>query len=229
MLAGLTVAGPVAANGESTTTTTTVAPTTTTTTVVVDTGSDILNPIASNGGLTAGRAKATLDGANVPVSLSTNGATKTVKGEGFEMSLSGLDQNRRSIDLDANDAVRLVPGGLARVAVDGFAPGTEVFVYLLSDPVLLGMYIPNAEGRFGARMVMPDDIEPGVHTVQVNGFTTDGKVRSLNLGVVVSDGVVTSDTLPATGADSFPLSGLALMVLALGAMVLVSRRRLVQG
>jgi LPXTG-motif cell wall-anchored protein len=57
--------------------------------------------------------------------------------------------------------------------------------------------------------------------VQANGFTNDGKVRSMNLGVVVP---ALDVRLPATGTNTLG-AAMALLLAAAGAVVLLAGRR----
>lgn len=56
----------------------------------------------------------------------------------------------------------------------GFAPGAAMGVTLQSDPVSLGQVTADASGRFEAGFKAPVKLEPGIHTVTLDGMTADG-------------------------------------------------------
>jgi uncharacterized delta-60 repeat protein len=86
----------------------------------------------------------------------------------------------------------------ALVAGEGFMPGTRADVWLFSDPVLLGSAIINTDGTFsGFVPVDASTVGVGAHTLQLQAVSTDGYVRSLNVGIIVAS-PETSGTLPAT-------------------------------
>jgi hypothetical protein len=178
-------------------------------------------PISPNAGLQAGSSLVTLDGVEVPVVLTREANTVTLTGDGFGMSLIGLDQNQTAGSLDADGNLILEAGGYARVAGNGFAPNTDVMVYLFSDPVGLGTVPTDETGSFDALLPVPADTPAGPHTVQANGFTRDGQVRSMNLGVVVP---ATELRLPATGSGRHG-AVLALLFATLGTAGLLAGRR----
>jgi phosphodiesterase/alkaline phosphatase D-like protein/outer membrane protein OmpA-like peptidoglycan-associated protein len=67
----------------------------------------------------------------------------------------------------------------------GFLPNSEVRVYLFSDPKLLGIVMTDANGNFTSSLPLPDGLEIGEHTLQVDGYTPDGLIRSANLLVLM--------------------------------------------
>jgi outer membrane protein OmpA-like peptidoglycan-associated protein len=67
----------------------------------------------------------------------------------------------------------------------GFQPNSEVRLYLLDNSLFLGAVATDASGSFSGTVPLPAGIRVGRHTLQVNGLTPDGQVRSLSLGVLV--------------------------------------------
>ncbi|TFB74185.1 hypothetical protein E3O06_07205 [Cryobacterium glaciale] len=150
------------------------------------------------------------------------GTGVTVTGADFSVSLAGLAPDDSALPVDANGIVTLQSDAKARVSGAGFAPNSELRVYLFSTPVLLGTLTTNAAGAFSATFPMPAGVAVGNHTVQVRGFTTGGAVRELNLGVRVI-----GPQLASTGVDAGIVLGSSLALLVLGAgATLVARRRL---
>jgi len=183
--------------------------------------SDPLAPVVVETQL--GDVSATEGGRPVAVSITRNADRDGVVmvGPDFTLNLSAATAGGTPQYLDESGNLILSTTGTVTVAGEGFKPLSEVKVYLFSTPVLLGTATTDAAGAFAANFPLPDGIEPGVHTVQVNGFAPSGEVRSLSLGVRVS-----SPALASTGADAFPLvAGGALLLLAgASALAFASRR-----
>ncbi len=115
-----------------------------------------------------------------------------IEGSDFTMRLTGLDAVGSSLGLTSDAALILQPDNTSSVSGTGFRPGTDVQVYIFSTPRLLGTVSTDANGNFAGSVPIPRDLEFGRHTLQVNGYTTDGQVRSLSLGVVLQAPKLTS-------------------------------------
>ncbi len=227
----------------STTTTTTAAPTTT---VTPTTAPPITPPISPpptgppagsatapdapvplpDGELprpAAGQAVLMIDGRLEPVTVSTssNPAGVTVTGDGFTMTIAGVDAQGNRLPLTANGNVQVEPGRYVRVAGTGFAPGSTVEVWLFSTPIHLGRLGVGSDGTFTGQLQIPLDVPVGVHTLQANGMTVDGAERSVSLRVEVDPAAAT--TLAFTGgSDPRVALVVALLLLVMGAAMLVS-------
>ena len=70
------------------------------------------------------------------------------------------------------------------ISGSGFRPLSAIKVYLLPD-VIVGEVVTDASGLFDARLSMPANIPVGVGTLQMDGFTPDGIVQSVSIGVAV--------------------------------------------
>jgi hypothetical protein len=91
--------------------------------------------------------------------------------------------------------------------------------------VFLGTLSTNGDGAFEGSLPVPNEIAPGIHTIQANGFATGGEVRSINLGVNVQSAQVvfsspvyngpivlsmTPGRAPTTGGSEIYLNGIRL-------------------
>lgn len=211
----------------TTTTTTTVPPTTTAPTPVPDDASGALPA------LQPGESSVTENGVVTAVATVIENATDLVlRGDGFELRLAGDCTGSCTVQTDASgrQVIQLESNGAARVAGLGFKPGTPVYVWLFSTPTFLGELTVNADGTFSGSVPLTN-VDTGTHTLQVNGTSVDDKPRTANLGVVVAPAVAPAPAeppLPTTGqGTSGFLWGLGL--LAVGCLLLVSRRRPVLG
>ena len=155
-----------------------------------------LGPVtnASNSGFPAsgvapGTGVLIVDGEKVPVTVQPDARDEKqleVTGPGFTMSLAGLNAQGKPLGLTSDGALILEPDRTAAVAGTGFQPNTLVYLYLFSEPRFIGTVETDANGTFNGRVPLPADIADGRHTLQSNGFTPDGAVRSLSLGVVLA-------------------------------------------
>jgi alpha-tubulin suppressor-like RCC1 family protein len=144
--------------------------------------------------------------------------------DGFELRLTGVCEGRgcRIETLaDGRQVLRLQVGGSAFTEGTGFLPGSQVDIWLFSEPRYLGELTVRADGTF-AGTVEIGGVAPGEHTLQVNGLGRSGVQRSVNLGVVVdqSDGA----TLPRSGGSPGAVLILAAALFALGVLTLTRRR-----
>lgn len=135
---------------------------------------------------------------------------QVVPNEGLKVTHSDNWSMALQLEAEAGDIAQSGPSGArleviqdagALVGGEGFMPGTRADVWLFSDPVLLGSAIITADGAFtGFVPVYASTVGIGEHTLQVQAVSTDGYVRSLNIGVIVA-GPEMSGTLPVTGSD----------------------------
>lgn len=66
----------------------------------------------------------------------------------------------------------------------GFKPGSEVQLWMLPN-TLVGTISVDASGKFAGKVDIPKLLSLGGNTLQANGYTTDGVVRSVSLGIDV--------------------------------------------
>ena len=103
----------------------------------------------------------------------------------------------------------LVQQGTFSTGGTGFLPGSEVRIWLLSSPVLLGTVRVDANGSFSTDLLIPGSIGAGRHTIQVNGLSPSGQLRSTSLGVqVVKTTTLTSTVLFDADSPAITLSAL---------------------
>ena len=123
-------------------------------------------------------------------------------------------------------SITISPSGTAEASGLGFQPGSTVEVWIFSDPRLLGTTTVLDDGSFSVSLVIPIDLDVGPYTIQVNGRLANGRERSSNIGITVSEITIPEQLLPSTGTSSHALP-FVIIGLALGAnlVLLASRRR----
>lgn len=78
-----------------------------------------------------------------------------------------------------------VPGGDIEITGEGFLPGSDVKVYFLSDPVLLGTAAVASDGSVSGSFALPSDATDGIHQIVVVGFDMGGSILTLSAQIDV--------------------------------------------
>lgn len=182
-------------------------PTPTTTTTVAPS----LDPVIPRTPPTQGGGTATEGREPVVISIAPNQQTGTVTVIGPGWSLNFQATNT------AGGAPQVLPDGtLLLNQLDtflsngfGYQPGSLVYVWLFSTPTLLGTVRVDASGSFSTTLPIPSSIGAGRHTIQVNGLSPTGQLRSASLGVrVVKTTTLTRTVLFDANSAAITLSAL---------------------
>lgn len=104
----------------------------------------------------------------------------------FEMTIGGdcptcgvtQQSNKYVLGLEQSAGVRV--GGY------GFAPQSQINVFVSSTTRLIGSFKADGDGAFLGSVAVPSNLDNGNHTIQVSGFTADGVIRSVSVGVTVA-------------------------------------------
>lgn len=135
-------------------------------------------------------------------------------GDGWQVALEAADSAGAPLRIDDSGNIILNRDRFVQFSGSGFAPGSIVKVWLFSDPTEVSEVIADASGNFVGEAQLPEGIPVGQHTVQLNGLTENGQLRSVSLGVVVEPVGVVPTPVP------FDFSGLMNMLWILAAGVL---------
>ncbi|HSK23017.1 MAG TPA: S-layer homology domain-containing protein [Egicoccus sp.] len=126
-------------------------------------------------------ASALGEGRSVPaehvVSLSTDDTT---------LVLAGADGVGNPTAPSDDGVLRAPQGGGFGTVVSGLVPGSPGQVVIASDPQLLGTFVVDADGVFKGQVAIPTGLDPGDHTLIVNGRGVRGEV-TLMLGITVDE------------------------------------------
>ena len=127
----------------------------------------------------------------------------------------------------AGSSDKVTAGKTMVVSGTGYQPGSTVTFLIYSEPQVLTTVVADPSGNFTVTVTVPAGLAPGQHTLVASGTDTLGNQRFTTLTVTVSaSGVATTAaTLAYTGADVLlpAIGGLA--AVAIGAGLIVVRRR----
>lgn len=143
--------------------------------------------------------------------------------------------NQQCDPSQAKLTVTVMPqGGSTHGTACGFTPGEAVDAFAHSDPVYLGTVTAAADGTVAGTFDIPMSVQAGQHTFEYIGRTS-GNVASASFSVIAVAAGSGGGTLGAggsgggglafTGADIAAMVLAALVLLAIGALILVSVRR----
>ena len=194
------------------TTTTTTEPTTTTTeeatTTTTEATTTTVVPVPDGNGnlpeLEPGDTGVTDDGEAVEVAVNVidDSEIEILSNDGVVLRVAGDCGDPCQVVTGSNGKPHLVmeDTGQVRVFGEGFLPGSPVHVWIFSASTHLGSATVAPDGTFDK--LLDVSVDPGEHTLQVNGTTVSGAARSANLGLIVNAGSG-SGQLANTGANTW--------------------------
>ncbi|HEU4808010.1 MAG TPA: hypothetical protein VFT01_07085, partial [Homoserinimonas sp.] len=177
-----------------------------------------LEPIPTGPGapsVSPGISSLIVDGSPEPFVATTAGGTWTVSTSAFTVELEGTNADGGTLALDDQGRLLTMQSGSMMVRGTGFRPGSMVDVWLLAGSHLLGEVPVAGDGTFARSFRIPSGVATGANTVQVNGVSGSGALRTLSIGVVVLAAPATPE-LASTGADPSGALSLAVACLVLG-------------
>mgnify|MGYP002654722302 CR=1 FL=1 len=198
----------------------------------------LLSPLAYSGpasssrsdlpDLTPSQSLAYENGSPVQVRLVISDAQNgyVLSGGNWQVVLEATNDAGEPMRLDDEGNIILSSDRFVEFQGTGFAPGSIIKVWLFSDPSSLARITADSSGNFTGRAQLPAGIPDGEHTVQLNGLSQDGQVRSVALGVVVQPNLIGSPTTSSFDFSVlwnslFPIVGLGLLFL----LIFVGRKR----
>lgn len=114
----------------------------------------------------------------------------------------------------------LIPGSSYLVTGSGFAPNSLVEIVIYSTPTTLGTARANSQGSFATNVGIPASLATGTHHIAALGVS-GSSVAEANAVISVT---VSEQDLANTGSRSGWLILLALLLFAMGAILLSARR-----
>jgi hypothetical protein len=137
--------------------------------------------------VTPGEATAVINGDATAASVVVDASNKAVVtfGDGVvinitpEIDVTGL--------IGDSSVLHVLQGSRVEVSGSGFAPNSQVDVWLNSDPVYLGAAQTDDTGSFTQEFFLPPDAAVGNHTLTMIGLNKLGQELSAAVGIVVLD------------------------------------------
>jgi hypothetical protein len=132
-----------------------------------------------------------------------------------------------TLDITGGGDGPLDPGETVTLTGTGFAPGGQVEVSILSDPIVLATVLADATGSFKVTVAIPKGLTSGEHVLKATGPSATGGLRVLSTSVEIAASTSTASgaTLPTTGADPLPFAALGIGAVVIGGL-LTQRHRL---
>lgn len=156
---------------------------------------DPLDPTDPKRSIVPGSVSALIDGQSIGVIVSplSQDLGIALTGQGFAVEWVMLDAAGRPLRIDSGNVLVGQRGGSLRVSGQGYAAGSPIRVYALgstyaralSKPLLLGEFVTDKAGAFSETVLLPMDLDLGANSLQINGTTPAGAVRSLTIGALL--------------------------------------------
>lgn len=172
-------------------------------------------------GVAPGASEATVNGVASPVTVSTDGGIWKVTGDDFTASVESYKADGTLVP-DSQGRLVVLNDGSITVSGSGYLPGSTVDVWLLGGSKLLGQATVGLDGTFSADFAVPAGLALGDNTLQINGLSEDGELRTLSTGLLLVDA---AGLLALSGAEVLPLAGGGLLLLLIGAVTLMVARK----
>jgi hypothetical protein len=96
---------------------------------------------------------------------------------------------------DGTSGIRVYRDRTVAIQGEGFAPDTEVDVWINSTPFKLGTALTDSAGAFSETFDVPLGIELGEHTLTLSGTLSDGRPGQTSIGLVVVE-IEATEPLP---------------------------------
>lgn len=127
-------------------------------------------------------------------------------------------ENARAVD----GSLVIKPGQKFQISGTGFAPNSEVFIWLFSTPKLLTNVDVTSQGTINAEVALKLGLPPGKHTLQVSGVHPDGTTRAIMLDVVIPE---ETNATVSENPSTFPFWILIIISLVVLFMLIVLLRK----
>lgn len=103
--------------------------------------------------------------------------------------------------LEGFDGQSLRPGQQLSLSARGLPPGTSITIQIFSTPRTLGTSVADASGFFALDVVVPEDLEPGEHTLVATATPPGGAPSPISTPVMVEPALETAAQPVEEGVD----------------------------
>jgi hypothetical protein len=98
-------------------------------------------------------------------------------------TVSGLTSDGQRVALNAEGNLVVNAGDKLVVSAEGFAPGSEVSVWMFSTPTKLGVVTAGTDGKVSGTFEIPSGLEVGNHRLVFSGVNPDGAEVLMGIGL----------------------------------------------
>jgi alpha-tubulin suppressor-like RCC1 family protein len=175
-------------NGKKTsvsTTTTTPTTTTTTTSTTVAASSSELQPAPELVNTASAQGAATIGGKIAKATTARVNNQLIFTAAEFTVTFAGVNADGSVIPLRADGVLELAREDMFRLDAKGFAPGTEVIVWMFSQPQRLAKLTVGADGLVRTSLRVPKSLKDGLHHVVLVGVDQNKKEAKFEFGLNV--------------------------------------------
>jgi hypothetical protein len=131
--------------------------------------------------------RATVNGIQIPAILRASISRKGLEflAAGWQVNLGALTALGESVYIADDGSLRVQRDHDFVASGSGFAPNSQVDVYVYSSPIKLGTLQTDAAGEFTGNFPVPKQLEDGQHTLQVMGYSPTGAIQEGEIPVTI--------------------------------------------
>ena len=140
---------------------------------------------AKPAGVSLGTSAAVVNGKAVSTALARSADRIVLTIGDLVASFAGSSQDGKQISLDQDGNLRVMPGDVLDLSLEGVRGESEVSAWLFSDPVSIGSATATASGLVTGRFTVPFTMEKGNHTLVLNLRNSLNEEVEVGLGIAV--------------------------------------------
>ena len=126
-----------------------------------------------------------VDGKATAATVTRSNNKITVGAAGINVTFSGVSSDGDIIPLDSDGNMRVVGDDIVAIDGSGFAPNSEIEVWMFSTPLMLTKISSDSSGRVTENVTLPVVLEEGDHRFVLNGESASGDDALVGLGLIV--------------------------------------------
>mgnify|MGYP000070378165 FL=1 len=165
--------------------TTTTTPTTTTTSTTVAASSSELQPAPELVNTASAQGAATIGGKIAKATTARVNNQLIFTAAEFTVTFAGVNADGSVIPLRTDGVLELAREDMFRLDAKGFAPGTQVTVWMFSQPQRLAKLTVGADGLVRTSLRVPKSLKDGLHHVVMVGVDQNKKEAKFEFGLNV--------------------------------------------
>ena len=125
----------------------------------------------------------------------------------------------QSVQVSPDGILRVLRNSRVAIELSGFVPGTMFTIFMFSTPIELGRGSIGTNGVVSRFVTLPELVEVGSHTLQVNALGPGRELVSVSIGIKI-------EKKPSNTAFAFLAISIAILLALLGGRPIFKRRLL---